>query len=162
MRLKKPDNAILLCVYVLLAIPIAIFWIGKTIAGGIAALSGVGRSRYDGIDIDSMDGISFEFFIADLMRHNGFRNVKQTKASGDYGVDVLGEKNGLRYAVQCKRYTGKLGIKPVQEVFAGAEMYGADVCVVATNSTFTQAAETLAQKIGVELWDRKLIETMRV
>ena len=36
--------------------------------------------------IDEMEGHRFEYFIAKVLRENGFKNVNVTKASGDYGV----------------------------------------------------------------------------
>ena len=56
-------------------------------------------------DIDNMDGHSFEYWCADLLRDNGFENVSVTQGSGDQGVDVLAEKDGVKYAIQCKCYS---------------------------------------------------------
>ena len=77
-----------------------------------------------------------------------------TKASGDYGVDVLASKDGERYAIQCKRYAKNVGVKSVQEVYAGAPMYKATRCAVITNMYFSDNGRTLANKLGVKLWDR--------
>lgn len=112
-------------------------------------------------DIDQMDGHAFEEFTARLLAGIGYQNVVVTKASGDYGVDVVAEKDGVRWAFQCKRYNGSLGLKPIQEVYAGAKKYGAAKAVVVTNSSFTKNAQQLARGIGVELWDRgRLISAM--
>lgn len=61
--------------------------------------------------IDQMDGDDFERFTAELLRRWGFQNVGLTKPSGDYGVDVIAYSHGVKYAIQCKRYSGKLGLK---------------------------------------------------
>lgn len=105
-------------------------------------------------NMDQMSGEEFEHYVADLMRNNGFRGVQVTKASGDYGVDIIAKRGGDKYAVQCKRYEGSVGVKPVQEVFSGARMYRATRCAVATNSGFTEAGRRMAKELGVELWDR--------
>lgn len=59
--------------------------------------------------VDAMDGHEFEYFCAELLKENGFVNVEVTQASGDFGVDVLAEKDGVTYAVQCKCYSDKVG-----------------------------------------------------
>lgn len=102
----------------------------------------------------NIDGIKFEKFVAALMEKKGFTEVKLTKASGDYGVDVIGYWGTKKYVVQCKYYSQNLGIKPIQEVYAGKKHYSADVAVVATNAYFTANAKELAEDTGVLLWDR--------
>lgn len=110
--------------------------------------------------IDAMTGLEFEEFTAQLLLKLGYTNVKVTRASGDQGIDVLAQKDGIRYAVQCKNYSHKLGNTPVQEAFAGKSFYGCDVAVVLTNSTFTDGAFALAESTGVLLWDRNTLADM--
>ena len=82
------------------------------------------RKKVFAIDeIDAMDGIDFEDYTAGLLRRMGYRNVRVTQASGDFGVDVTAKLNDELWVFQCKRYTGNLGVKSVQEVFAGAEWF---------------------------------------
>lgn len=109
--------------------------------------------------VDSMDGHDFEYWTADLLRKIGFSHVEVTPGSGDQGVDVLAEKDGVRYAVQCKRYSHDLGNTPVQEVHAGKAMYNCHVGIVITNQHFTAGAKQLAQATGVLLWDRDWIRS---
>lgn len=111
-------------------------------------------------NIDNMGGHKFEYFCADLLRKNGFSDVSVTPGSGDQGVDILAEKEGIKYAIQCKNYTSKLSNTPVQEVNAGKTFYRCHVGVVMTNSTFTPGAKELAKATGVLLWDKKVIEKM--
>ena len=116
-----------------------------------------------GIDIsetDGMEGHEFENYCADLLRKNGFINVSVTPGSGDQGVDVIAEKEGVRYAVQCKCYSSALGNTPVQEVCAGKSMYNCHVGVVMTNNYFTAGAKQLAEKNGILLWDRDKLQQM--
>lgn len=111
-------------------------------------------------ETDGMDGHDFEYWCADLLRQVGYQNVEVTRGSGDQGVDITDEKGGVHYAVQCKCYASPLGNTPVQEVFAGKEMYGCQVAVVMTNSTFTDGARELAKKTRVLLWDRGALQNM--
>lgn len=110
--------------------------------------------------IDGMDGHAFEHFCAEVLRKNGFSNVSVTPGSGDQGVDILAEKSGIKYAIQCKNYSSALGNTPVQEVNAGKQFYHCHVGVVLTNSTFTPGAKKLADATGTLLWDRTELQKM--
>ena len=110
---------------------------------------------------DSMTGEQFEHFCASLLRANGFRNVKVTQTSGDYGIDVLAQKGMDSYAIQCKRYTSPVGNHAVQEAFSGAAYYGNRTPVVMTNQEFTAAPVETAERIGVRLWGRSKLVQMR-
>ncbi|MBQ8025376.1 MAG: restriction endonuclease [Oscillospiraceae bacterium] len=117
------------------------------------------RVYYDNLkdflaSIDVMNGHEFEHFCAGILRKNGFTNVVVTPGSGDQGADILAEKDGISYAIQCKRYDSVLGNKPIQEIHAAKDYYGCDRGVVLTNSIFTRAAMQLALRTNTELWDR--------
>ena len=110
--------------------------------------------RFRKADFDRMDGWEFEEYVAELLARNGFVHVEVTRGSGDQGVDILAQRDGVSYAVQCKHYTSKISNKAVQEAYAGAEFYGWEVPVGLTNSYFFPSALELGDEIGVELWDR--------
>ncbi|MBR6115555.1 MAG: restriction endonuclease [Oscillospiraceae bacterium] len=105
-------------------------------------------------EADLLDGHEFEYWCAALLQCNGFKHVLVTKGSGDQGVDIIAEKDDIKYAIQCKRYNSALNNKPIQEVFTGRIHYDCQVAAVMTNSTFTPGARELARSTGVELWDR--------
>lgn len=109
------------------------------------------------MQVDQMSGLEFEHFTAYLLENLGYTDVTITKASGDHGVDVLANCDGLRYAFQCKLYHSPLGNAPIQEVYAGMTYYSCDIAVVITNSTFTKGAQELAAATGVLLWDRQVL-----
>lgn len=111
-------------------------------------------------DFDSLEGHDFEFWCANLLRCNGFSNVEVTQGSGDQGVDILAEKDDIRYAIQCKCYSSDLGNSPVQEVWAGKNLYHCHIAAVMTNRYFTKGAQELAKSTGVLLWDRSKILKM--
>lgn len=110
--------------------------------------------------VDGMEGHAFEHFCAELLQKNGFSNVSVTPGSGDQGVDILAEKSGIKYAIQCKNFASALSNTPVQEVNAGKQFYNCHVGVVLTNSTFTPGAKKLADATGVLLWDRVELQKM--
>ena len=110
-----------------------------------------------------LSGPEFEAYFALVLSDNGFKNVEITKGSGDQGVDILAERNGRSYAIQCKNYDGAVGNFAVQEAFAGAEYYGCELAAVVCPGTFTRAAKELAAQTGVILWDgERLSHMMRV
>ncbi len=111
-------------------------------------------------DYDLMEGRDFEFFCADLLRKRGFLEVEVTKGSGDNGVDILAEKDGISYAIQCKRYEEPVGVKAVQEAYAGRDYYDRMVGVVMSNQYFTKGAVEMARKLRILLWDRGYLEEM--
>lgn len=104
-------------------------------------------------DVDRMNGIEFEIFIADMFAKLGYR-TKMTKASGDQGVDVIAYKGEKILGIQAKCYSGVVGSHAIMEVVAGKNYYGCNSCMVITNSTFSAAAKELANVNHVELWDR--------
>jgi restriction system protein len=115
------------------------------------------RLRKSGIrDIDSMDGIQFEYYLKELYRSRGY-GAEVTNASGDYGADLLLNKDGKKIVVQAKRYSKDVGIKAVQEVIGAKSYYKADEAWVVSNSHFTRAAKELAQKGTVLLVDREML-----
>lgn len=111
--------------------------------------------------VDNMTGRAFELWCANLLKQNEFVNVEVTPESNDQGVDILAQKNGIKYAIQCKCYSSDLGNTPIQEVYTGKEIYHCHVGIVMTNRHFTQGAKVAAQATGTLLWDRdKLVELL--
>ncbi len=147
--------------YYLIAAPLLFllrlfFWPFKRLlrlSGWIVRKMGTHR-RFRRADFDDMDGWEFEEYIAELLMRNGFTHVEVTRGSGDQGVDILAQRDGVSYAVQCKHYISKISNKAVQEAYAGAKFYGCEVPVVITNSYFFPSALELGDEIGVKLWDR--------
>lgn len=107
-----------------------------------------------------LTGEEFEEYVALVLGDNGFRHVEVTRASGDQGVDILAERGGKMYAIQCKNYKDAVGNFAVQEAFAGAEFYGCDAAAVICPGTFTRAARELAASTGVLLWDGEHLSRM--
>ena len=100
------------------------------------------KKKYYSIDyIDELSGIDFEYFVAlNLLPNMGFYNIEKTQDSVDFGVDVIGYKDGEKYAIQCKRFSKPVGIKAVQEVIGGKVYYNCSKCMVISNNTFTPSA----------------------
>lgn len=110
--------------------------------------------------MDDLEGHDFEFFCADLLRGQGFIDVEVTRASGDFGVDILAEKDGVTYAVQCKRYNGPVGVDAVLRTYGGQAYYERMVGAIMTNQYFTSPAVDAAKKLRILLWDRGYMDAM--
>lgn len=98
-------------------------------------------------------GYDYEYAVAKQLKRKGYRRVTVTVSSGDFGADIIACKGFYKYAIQCKCYSGTVGVKAVQEALAGKAYYNCDKAMVITNSTFTPAAVELASKSKVILWD---------
>ena len=115
---------------------------------------GYARLRKAGIkEIDKMTGEEFEQYLGHLFKKRGFK-VSYTKASSDYGADLILEDREDIIAVQAKRYSGSVGVKAVQEIIGSLKMYNATQAWVVTNSYFTKQAKNLAETNEVYLIDR--------
>jgi restriction system protein len=100
--------------------------------------------------LENVSPIDFEHHCADILRSAGW-NARVTQASGDQGIDIVAELDGVRAVFQCKKYSAPVGNAAVQEIIAGKVFEQADVAAVVTNSTYTKSARALAQSSGVHL-----------
>lgn len=101
-------------------------------------------------DASTLTGLAFEEYLTQLFAVLGF-TTKQTKASGDYGGDVLVEGRGKRIVFQAKQYSGQVGFSAVKEAFFAKSFYNTDEAWVITTSSFTQQAISGAARVGVKL-----------
>ncbi|MCL2413549.1 MAG: restriction endonuclease, partial [Bacteroidales bacterium] len=122
--------------------------------------NGIDAKKTKQPNFDLMDGHKFERFCVGLLKSNGFEKVKKTSGSGDFGVDILAERDGVTYAIQCKRYSSNIGNSAIQEIFSGKEFYKCHVGAVLTNQYFTSAAKETAKRTGIVLWDRDRLNAM--
>lgn len=114
---------------------------------------------YAGIgEIDAMDGVEFEDYVAARMQRAGWE-VSFTPAVGDYGVDLIAQKDGQYAAIQCKRHGKTIGVAAVQQVVAGARHHGCTRSIVVSNQEFTTAAKQLAYTHGCQLIGRKALQS---
>ena len=123
------------------------------------------------MDFSSMSGWDFERYCADCLLKKGFTKAEVTAGSGDHGVDIIAEQNGIRFGIQCKLYQGQIPNKAVQEAYTGASFYDCDVAVIMSNSELTKQAQTEAKKLRVKFWnvldympdlDKKISQNKRI
>jgi restriction system protein len=139
---------------------LAHFWWLVLIVGALLVARGIRwvvaerRLARSGInEIDVMGGVDFERRLAHLFSELGYR-VERTRARGDYGADLVLDKDGSRTVVQAKRWTKNVGVKAIQEAVAAKPMYRCDRAMVVTNRYFTDQAKRLAEANRVTLWNR--------
>lgn len=105
-------------------------------------------------EIDKMQGSDFESFLSIMFSKRGFKVNKVASSAGDYGADLIVEKNGNKIAIQAKRYKGVVGINSVREAYGSINYYKTSRAMVITNNYFTLQARILAKVNSVILWDR--------
>jgi restriction system protein len=110
-------------------------------------------------DIDRMSGQDFENKLQQIFISKGYL-VTHTGKLGDYGVDLVIEKDGIKTAIQAKRHKSKIGIDAVQQVTAGKLKYNCENAMVVTNRYFTYQAKQLAAVNNLELWDRNKLSNL--
>lgn len=111
--------------------------------------------RMSGInEIDHMDGFQFEHYLSSLFKSLGYK-VEVTKATGDFGADLILKNDKEKIVVQAKRYSSKISNKAIQEIYTSMSHYNATSAWVVTNNFFTKPAIELAKSTGVKLVDRK-------
>ena len=105
------------------------------------------------------NGLEFEEYVATGLKSFGW-DAKATQGSGDQGIDVIAVKDGLSLGIQCKRYSGSVGNKAIQEAYSGMKHFGLDKAAVLTNANFTKSAKELAASTGVLLLSPEDIPTL--
>jgi restriction system protein len=104
-------------------------------------------------ELDQLSGVEFEEFLAGLFRAQGY-TAELTPSTGDYGADLILNKDGQRIAVQAKRYVGSVGVAAVQEALSGQAYYQCHAAWVISTGVFTVNALELAEKSGVKMIGR--------
>jgi restriction system protein len=107
--------------------------------------------------IDAMTGTEFEDYVAARLRRAGWE-VAFTTLTGDYGVDLIAQREGKSVAIQCKRHGKAVGVAAVQQVVSGARHHGCAKSIVVSNQEFTQAAKQLAFTHGCQLIGRRALQ----
>lgn len=111
----------------------------------------------DIIAVDKLSGRQFEAFLEKLLLALGFANVRRMPLSGDFGGDILAEKDGKTCVIQAKRNARTVGVRAVQEAHAARDYYDVTASMVIANRIFSGRAKELARRCGCTLVDRVLL-----
>lgn len=112
-------------------------------------------------DVDKMEGLDFEKYVANILNKQGYSKIKFTERF-DYGVDIIAHKDGIKWGVQVKRYSGLVKADAVRQVVAGLSIYKCDQAMVITNSVFSNFAVRLAKGNNCILIDRNKLAKMGI
>lgn len=96
------------------------------------------------------DGRHFEKKVKSALELTGWR-VRETPITGDFGGDLIAERDGIQYCLQCKDVAKPAGVRAVQEALAAAQFYVCDYAAVICEAGFTEQSVTLASRLGVLL-----------
>ena len=102
--------------------------------------------------LPSLDGLRHSRWKS-MLRGHGY-GVEFTRATGDFGVDLIATRDGVRTAVQCKRQARAVNGSAIQQVVGGAPVHGCTKTMVVCNHRYTRAAELLAAVHDCLLVDR--------
>lgn len=83
--------------------------------------------------------------------------VTITKGFNGFGVDIIAQQQGIKYAVQVKRHFKKVSRRAVSDAVAGKQHFRCDRAMVITNCYFSDGATTLAHSTGGILVDRETL-----
>ena len=108
--------------------------------------------------VDMLSGREFENYVAARIRNMGW-TVSATPPTGDFGVDLIAERNDECVAIQCKRRAKPVGVSAVQQVVAGALHHRCTSIAVVSNQEFTAAAKQLASTHACHLVGRSKLRT---
>lgn len=108
-------------------------------------------------EIDKMSGEEFEERLKILFSNLGYKTERTSTGhiKPDYGADLIIEKDGVKAAVQAKRY-GKesVGEDAVRSAFSAKNLYQCSESMVVTTGKYTNMAKVLAKSDNVKLVDR--------
>ncbi len=104
--------------------------------------------------LSQLPPIEFEVWFKDLLNELGYEKVTLTSSSNDEGIDVLAEFNGLKVAVQCKRWKRAVSGPNVQAFLGAMHHAGAQSGLFVTTGLFTASAKKMASSHLIELVDR--------
>jgi HJR/Mrr/RecB family endonuclease len=107
----------------------------------------------------SLRGVDFETALGGLYRSMGYW-VRHTKGSGDEGIDLILEKEGVRTVVQCKGHTNPVGVGVVRELYGAMMHFGAPSAVLACPAGFTEGVMRFVRGKPIKLVSSKEIIEM--
>ncbi|MDY5348934.1 MAG: restriction endonuclease [Candidatus Ventricola sp.] len=119
---------------------------------------------YDDLnEIYNLSPKDFEDMVANLYRHLGF-NVTQTPYINDGGKDAILSKDGIRYFLECKRYSpdAQIGRPMLQKLFAAMNEGHVEHGIFITTADFSKTAYEYGTRYGIQTINgQALVELIR-
>lgn len=157
-----PNSLILNIVIIGLILAIIIYIFVKPIIGLASLLRDIYKRYAINItirntsNIDDLNWSQFEHYVVEKLKQQGYDNVRLTEKY-DLGVDIIAEKDGVRWGVQVKHSKYPVKIEAVREAVAALKIYKCNLAMVVTNNLFTNPAKKLAQGNNCVLVDRSVL-----
>lgn len=108
-------------------------------------------------DLLALTPRQFETAVGEILRENGYRNVRHVGGAGDLTADLTcRDERGRSVVVQCKRYSPgiRIGSRDIQEFIGMMTVHHrADRGIFITTTEFTEPAADLARRHGITLID---------
>ena len=103
-------------------------------------------------NLRSIDWFQFEKLVGLVYGKLGYVVIRRGGANPDGGVDLLLEKDGQRWAVQCKHWKSwDVGVRSVREFLGALTDSGIQKGIFITLTGYTGNAKELAEKHGIEI-----------
>lgn len=104
--------------------------------------------------IREMSWQDFELLVGQAFRNDGYRVVERGGNGPDGGIDLVLEKGGLYYMVQCKHWrSAKVSVSVVRELQGVISTVNAAGGLVVTSGTYTEDAKRFARETNITLVD---------
>lgn len=112
---------------------------------------------------DALDGMSwqqFERLVGEGFRLQGY-GVLETGGGADGGIDLVLDKHGEKYLVQCKQWRAfRVGVEVVRELYGVMAAKRAAGGFVVTSGRFTDEARKFAEGRNVQLIDGNRLHSL--
>jgi restriction system protein len=118
------------------------------------------RRRRLRAELLALNSTQFEERVQLLLADLGWTQLQRRGGSGDRGVDLVGQHEGERYVIQCKRYAPTKKVTPamVRDLVGTRTIQKADRALLVTTSSFTRQGYDEVRDQPVELWDGDALE----
>lgn len=112
-------------------------------------------------ELHAMSWHQFEMLVGEGFRQQGFKVVETGGCGADGGVDLVMDRRGEQFLVQCKHWRAtKVGVTTVRELFGVMAARGATGAYVVTAGEFTKDANAFAAGRNIELVSGRTLMTL--
>lgn len=102
----------------------------------------------------SLSGVQFENEVAELCETEGGYEVRKTPVSGDEGIDLWLEKDGVTSVAQCKAHDRPIGPRVTRELYGTMKAVNGEVeGILITLAGVTQGAREFIKGKSITVWD---------
>jgi HJR/Mrr/RecB family endonuclease len=100
----------------------------------------------------NLSGWQFEKEVSNLYKKQGFNSLV-TKGSGDGGVDIVLNKDGVKTLVQCKNHNKAIGPASIRDLFGAMTHEGVSSGIFISSTGYTKGAREFSLGKSIALLD---------